>query len=338
MIFAFTADVHLSRYSTDKEEEDVPERLFSIKKALYFIANFCKDNGISNIVIGGDILHGKSVIFVIAQNMMLDYFKDFSDINFYVLDGNHDLSGKGEKAVSALRPLETVSNVVWITKTPLLEEDVLFIPYTSNVDKMVKENKARVMVSHFGLNEAVVNSGMSLRTNVKTKDLAGKYELVLLGHYHKPQEIVDGGVKILYAGSPIQLDWGEKNDDKRFLVVDSKTLEVKSILTEGYKKHIELKITESTKSSVIKMAESFRKNGDHVKLIKEDSVDLKKFEKVFTIVDKTEKNVTDRGITSSMSQRDKHLKYLNIKQISETLLNDYMKIGMNIIESCEGDV
>jgi DNA repair exonuclease SbcCD nuclease subunit len=179
---------------------------------------------------------------------------------------------------------------------------------------------------------------MSLRTNVRTKDLGGKYELVLLGHYHKPQEIIDNGVKVIYAGSPIQLDWGEKNDDKRFLVVDSNTLDVKSILTEGYKKHIELKITEATKSSVIKMAELCRKNGDHVKLIKEDSVDLKKFEKVFTIVDKTEKNVTDRGITSSMSQRDKHLKYLNIKQIPEKLIDQYLKTGMNIIESCEGEV
>ncbi len=338
MIFAFTGDVHLSRYGTDKEEENVPERLASIKKALYFIADFCKDNKINTIVIGGDILHGKSIIYAIAQNLMLDYFKDFSDIQFIVIDGNHDLSGKGEAAVSALRPLENVKNVTWITKEPKVIDNVLFIPYTTNVDKMVKSNKARILVSHFGLNEAVVNSGMSLRTNIKTSDLAGRYELVLLGHYHKPQEIIQDGIQIMYAGSPVQLDWGEKHENKRFLVVDSQTLEVKSILTEGYKKHIELVITNENKNEVMKQAQAIKKAGDHVKIIKKEEIDLKKFEKDFTIVDKTVKDVTDRGITSSMSQKDKHLKYLEIKKIPQELIEEYIKVGMDIVEKCEGDI
>jgi DNA repair exonuclease SbcCD nuclease subunit len=347
MKFIFTADVHLSRYSNDKEdEENIPERLASLKKVLYFIADYCcKSSDIRTIVIGGDILHGKSVIYVVAQNLMLDYFDNYPELTFVVLDGNHDLSGKGEAAVSALRPLKSVKNVIWVTKEPIFTRDknntkneIAYIPYTADIDSVVKKFTSKILISHFGLNEGIINSGMSIRTNITTNDLVKKYDLVLLGHYHKPQEIITDNIKIYYAGSLIQLDWSEKNDEKRVLVVDSETLEVQSVPTEGYKKHIELEITNQTKDEVIKLANQIKKNGDHVRILKKEFIDLKKIEKEFIIVDKTQTDITDRGITSSMSQKDKHLKYLEIKKIEPTLYEEYMKIGLEIVNQCEGDI
>jgi len=47
-----------------------------------------------------------------------------------------------------------------------------------------------ILISHFGLSEGMLNSGMSIISDIGLKDLRGKYELVLLGHYHKPQEII----------------------------------------------------------------------------------------------------------------------------------------------------
>ena len=67
MKFAFSADIHLSRYSQDKVENNLPERLNSIKTAVYGISQYCYDNDIDKFVIGGDIMHTKSVIYSIAQ-------------------------------------------------------------------------------------------------------------------------------------------------------------------------------------------------------------------------------------------------------------------------------
>jgi len=99
MRFAFTADIHLSKYGQDRIEDNsnLPERLHSIKTCLYEMALYCKENGIENVVIGGDILHGKSVIYAIAQDILLQFLEDHKDLNFYVIDGNHDLSGKGSE-------------------------------------------------------------------------------------------------------------------------------------------------------------------------------------------------------------------------------------------------
>ena len=340
MKIAVIADVHLSRYGQDKVEEasNLPERLHSIKNTLYEVAEYCVNNEISEVVIAGDLLHSKSIIYAIAQELMFDFFQKYQQLHFIVLDGNHDLAGKGEDSFSSLRSLENVENVEWVTKTPLAAGDILYVPYSHDVVNQVKDTiYAKILISHFGLNEGILNSGISIVADISLADLIGKYELVILGHYHKPQEIIRDDIKFYYVGSPIQLDWGEKGDEKRFLIVDTDTLAVKSIPTTAYRKHIEIDLTVENKQDVFDLAEKEKNDGNYIKIIKKEAVDLDDIKGNFRIVDKTEQDITNRGITSSMSQADKHKKYLEIKEIPKKYLPDYEKTGLEIIDACEGE-
>ncbi len=340
MKFVFTADIHLSRYSQDKleDETDLPERLHSLKLSLEQMATYCIYNNINNMVIGGDILHGKSIIYAIAQDIMLNFFMKWTDkIKFYVIDGNHDLSGKGHKIVSALKPLQNISSVTWVPFNEILKiDDILMVPYGPDMVNKIKNNNAKILISHFGLSEGILNSGISIVSDISLKDLIGKYELVLLGHYHKPQEIIRDDISLYYSGSPIQLDWGEKNEEKRFLVVDSETMEVNSIPTTGYKKHIELDITNSNKSEIIELAKEAKEQGYYVKVVKRETVDLG-IENDFMVIDKVERDITNRGITSVMSQSDKFKKFLEIKEISEVDQEIYLRKALELVDRCEGD-
>jgi DNA repair exonuclease SbcCD nuclease subunit len=339
MKFAFTADIHLSGYGQDKIEDqtNLPERLHSLKTVLDNIAKYCVENNIRVSVIGGDILHGKSIIHARAQDVMLDYFNHWSDmIKFYVIDGNHDLSGKGHGVVSALKPLRNIPGVSWIPFDEVARVgDILMVPYGPNMVDVIKKNSAKTLISHFGLSEGVLNSGISIVSDISLKDLVGKYELVLLGHYHKPQEIIREDISLYYVGSPIQLDWGEKNDEKRFLVVDTETLEVESIPTSGYKKHIELDVTNSNKAEIIKLAKEAKEEGHYVKVVKRETVELG-IEDDFMVVDKVERDITNRGITSSMSQDDKFKRFLEIKEIPEDDYERYMTKARELVDKCEG--
>jgi len=341
MKIAVIADVHLSRYGQDRIEEstNLPERLHSIKNILFEVAEYCLANEVKEVVIAGDLFHSKSVIYAIAQQLMLDYFKHYKDLHFTVIDGNHDLDRKGENAISSLRALEEVENVQWITRTPLYEPNygILFVPHAYDMVKIVKGNSARILISHFGLNEGMLNSGISIIADISLRDLIGKYELVILGHYHKPQEIIRSDIKLYYVGSPLQLDWGEKGDEKRFLVVDTDTLDVKSIPTTSYRKYIELEVTSENKAELFKLAKSEKNSGNHVKIIKKEAVDLGDVNGDFRIVDKTDQDITNRGVTSSMSQAEKNKKYLEIKEIPDKDIPEYEKVGLEIIESCEGE-
>ena len=340
MEFLFTADIHLSRYAQDKIEDtsNLPERLHSIKQTLDEMATYCIDNQIKNFVISGDLLHGKSIIYASAQNIMLEFFKKYQSLNFYVIDGDHDISGKGIDVVSALKSLETIDNVKWIGFDKIYNmenEGILFLPYSYTLPEKIKEYKSKILISHFGLSEGMLNSGMSIVSDVSMKDLEERYQLVLLGHYHRPQEIIRDNISLYYVGSPIQLDWGEKNDEKRFLIVDTETLDVKSIPLKNYKKHIEIEVNADNVDDALKSANEARDAGNHVKVIMTETVDITKIQKEFVIIDKTEKDITDRGITSSMSQMDKFIKYLNIKEIPENNRNDYINKAKNIIDKVE---
>ena len=341
MKFAFIADIHLSRYGQDKleDESNLPERLHSISTALREVAEYCISHDIPTIIIGGDILHGKSIIYAIAQNIMIDFFTDYGKvIEFWVIDGNHDLSGKSEDVVSALKSIQSTPSVNWISHDMtwrIGDGDVLLIPYSYNVPQIVKENKAKILISHFGLSEGVLNSGMSIISDISMSNLIGKYELVLLGHYHKPQEIIRDDISLYYVGSLIQLDWGEKGEEKRFLIVDTDTLQVDSIPISHYRKHIEIEVNNDNKDDVLKAAQQAKDDGHHVKVVMKEKIDLTKFRDDFNIVDKTETDITDRGITSSMSQEDRIRRYLEIKEIPEEDRDEYAKEAFDIIQNCE---
>lgn len=340
MKFAYIADIHLSRYSQDKIEDDsnLPERLHGIKLALYEVAEYCVKYDIPVIIIGGDVLHGKSIIYAIAQDIMLEFFTTYGKkIIFYVIDGNHDLSGKGQDVVSALKSIESIPGVNWIPfdKTLRIDDDILFVPYSYNVPNIVKENKARILISHFGLSEGVLNSGMSIVSSISMKDLEKNYELVLLGHYHKPQEIIRENISVYYVGSLIQLDWGEKGEEKRFLIVDSESLKVDSIPFTQYRQHIEIELTNDNKVDAFKAAQEAKNAGHHVKVLMKERVDLTSVKGDFNIVDKTEVDITDRGITSTMSQEDRINRYLEIKEIPEKYRDIYAKEAFDIIKNSE---
>ncbi len=334
MKFAYTADIHLSKYGQDTIEQttNLPERLHSIKTVLIQIAEYCITNNIEVIFIGGDLLHGKSIIYAIAQKIMLDFFRKYPNITFCVIDGNHDLSGKGSEAISALISLDNEPNVKRIKQDHEMVENMLLVPYSYNMIKVIKESKAEILISHFGLNEGILNSGISIIADIGLKDLIGKYKMVLLGHYHKPQEIINDSISLYYVGSPVHLDWGEKNEDKRFLVVDTETLQVESIPTTGYKKYLEYEITEENKQEIIEKARKEQGCGSYVKIVKKDKIDLGDNIDDLQIIDKTEVDITNRGISSSMSKADIFRRYAEAKEIPENEIEHYLKAASQLIE------
>jgi DNA repair exonuclease SbcCD nuclease subunit len=334
MKFGYIADLHLSGYTQDPIQNNLPQRLHSLRTAIYHMANYCLNKKIDTIIIGGDSLHGKSIIYAIAQDVLVNFFTEFKTIHFIVIDGNHDLSGKGVDAVSALSSLRHIQNVTLVSKIPQSFDDIVCIPYCINILEQVKDHRGKILVSHFGLNEGLLNSGISIVSDVKLTDLIGRYSLVLLGHYHKPQQIIHNQLTLYYVGSPIQLDWGEKSEEKRFLIVDSNTLYVESIPTVGYKKYMEFILTKENKQEVIAQAKQLQDEGHYVKIIRNINIDVQELQDQFRIIDKVEKDITNRGITSSMSKEEKLDRYLDIKEIQEKEL--YKTVAVSIIDTAEG--
>ncbi len=335
MRFAFIADIHLSYYSNDSivHETGLPDRLHHLQKILFQIVNYCKENKIDKIVIGGDIYHTKSLIHSVAQSILIDFIRLNSDIFFYILDGNHDMSSKSGSGVSGLKSIDKEPNVKTFHEKQKIE-NILFVPWYNKMVEDIKTNSEDYLITHLGLNEAQLSSGISIISDVSIKDLINRYKTVLLGHYHKPQEIITDQIRVYYVGSILQLDWGEKNEEKRFLVIDTNNDEIKSIPIEGYRKHIVLELTNLNKDQILKRASEFKEQGHHIRIEKVDKdVDMKDIPKNFIVIDKTDRDITNRDIDRSMSEDERLNKILEIREIPVEQRGDYVKSALEIISS-----
>lgn len=335
MIFGYTADFHFAKYSQDPLVKGLPERLYFLNVTIRNMIKWLNDRGIYTLIVGGDTIHTKSIIHSFALSMFLDIIRENTDTTFIIIDGNHDLSARGSDGVSAIKALDSEPNVITIHK-PRTIDNILFVPWnTETMIDDIKNGEAEYLVSHFGLDEAQLSSGISIVSDISINDLK-QYRVVLLGHYHNPQEIIRGDVKVWYVGDPIQLDWGEKGEEKRFLSVDTHNHDVQSIPTVGYRKHIEYELTGTNKIEILEEAKKAKEEGHHIKINKIEKVDTSDF-KEFRVIDKVEKDITNRGIDTSMSESDRLDKYMEIKEIPEEKRDDYRKEALDIINSCIGE-
>jgi len=329
--FVISADWHLSSYSNDKKDEKTgfSRRLTDIFNTLVNMFQYCYDNNIKTVIMAGDMFHNKSIIHTLALNIATGLFNSFKNIDFLLIDGNHDLSGKGTSAVSSLMVFSKYPNVFWVGNVMKID-NLFFVPYSSDMKQHIIENTADILISHFGLNEAVLNSGISIRTDIKINDLKNKYKTVFLGHYHKPQEIIQPDISVYYTGSPIQLNWGEKNETKRFLVYDHG--EISSIETVGYTKLVEFIMTHENKDEILKEVETIKDENVEI-VIKSDMKDIKLEKENIRIVDISEEDISNRGLTTSMTKQDIFRKYLNIKEVPEELQDIYMEDIISVLSS-----
>lgn len=329
MRLILTADLHFSGYSQDKIDivSLLPDRLSSLFFTLNEMCTYSRKNNINRICILGDLFHNKSIVYITAQSVLLSIVRGNRDIEFIVLDGNHDLSSMTGDGVSAIECLDTEKNVITIHKTTKID-NILFVPWDPKtmIDD-IKKGKAEYLMSHIGLNEGMLNSGISLISDIGLKDLK-QYKKVYLGHYHTPQEVGN----VTYIGSAIHLDWNDKNQIKRFIDFDSDSGNEISIPTTCYTKYFEYDITESNKNEILKLATISKSEGCHIKINKNTDFDTSDIEKDFNIITKIEKDITNRGITSNMSMAEKLHKYLEIKKIPIELMEKYKKTALDIIE------
>jgi len=334
MKFIGIADLHLSMYSQDPIIKGMPERLYYLNFVLRDIAEYAIAHSIENIVIAGDTFHTKSIIHSLAQSVLLDWIRDYNPkLTFWIIDGNHDMSSKSGEGVSALKCVDNEPNVVMMHE-PKQVEEILFVPWhAKTMVKTIKENTSPFLVSHLGLNEAQLNSGISIISDIKIGDLR-RYGRCIFGHYHAPQEIGN----VIIPGSIIQLDWGEKHEEKRFLVVDTEADSVQSVPTTGYKKHYVIEITSENKEEQVLEAKKLQEEGHIVNLHRiSGDVNVEDLREDFRIIDKVEKDITNRGIDSSMSTVDKLKRYMEIQEVPAEEQEAYLRCALDIIRATTGE-
>ena len=242
------------------------ERLEDCLKALDWVFASAKERGIKNIVFLGDLFHDRQKIDVLAYQKTFDIFSrnlEGSGIKLTLLLGNHDLWHYQRLDISSVNPLRALPGVRVVDEPSVVRLSeggegffMGFLPYTHNpiedLKKVEKEwakaaqaDSTKVLGGHIAVDGATWNVRHGTLSDVVVEhegdmvkvgpDIFRKWDRVFLGHYHIPQKMDE---KVEYVGSPLQLSFGEADQDKHIVAYDTSDDSVEYIDNDFSPKHL----------------------------------------------------------------------------------------------------
>ena len=102
----------------------------------------------------------------------------------------------------------------------------IFETFARELSKDQADGAVTMLMSHATVNGASIGGGeWSLHTGqdyaIEAASFPSSVQYVAMGHIHKPQKIAGSSVPAEYAGTLLPLDFGERNDEKRVVIVEA---------------------------------------------------------------------------------------------------------------------
>lgn len=245
MKIAITADLHAHDYTSFARTllDGMNSRLKRCLNALIQISKYCGDNGIWMLWILGDLFHARTRIDVSVYVHLYRILWKMRLQKMIIVAGNHDQYLKD----SSLNSTEPLAEKIDIYSEPGVFDSIAMpseksvgigvIPYSTDKERIresistllqdLEDFDRKILLTHLPISGAMVGSGFRPKEEVTLEDIqANKWDLVLLGHYHRRQRLADN---VWYVGAPIQQDFGDEGNDDGFMVLDTETLELETV-------------------------------------------------------------------------------------------------------------
>lgn len=231
-------------------------RLEDCLQVLEWVFQTAKKKGVKTVVFAGDLFQDRQKIHIISYEKAFRLIRQYcSDLNLFLLVGNHDMWYNEKWDCTSVGPLEAIQNVKVIAQPCSIDvcDDCTmdFLPYTKNPVEDVKayfSKKNRILISHVALDGAQLNAIHNTRAEISVEhegdmvkvgiDTFKGWERVFLGHYHGSQKMND---VVEYIGSPLELSFGEAFQQKHIIILDTDTLETEYVINDFSPKHLIIK-------------------------------------------------------------------------------------------------
>ena len=218
------------------------------------------DRQIQNIVISGDVFHNRHEIGVSTLHTAYKFFDILKDFNIAVLTGNHDCYYKDKSDINSITILENSKVAVYQNIRTFTYKDriVTFCPWGTSIDTIPKSD---VIFGHFEITNFKMNQHKICDHGVATESLLDKAPLIISGHFHfRDHRKYSNNKSILYLGSPYELDFGDREQNKGISILDINTLEIEFIQNDITPKHIKLNLTDLKQTPVERLSSIISNN------------------------------------------------------------------------------
>ena len=336
-MITFLADLHFNNFTPFAKtlKDGTNSRLQNILDAVrYLILKGKKGYGSKDVFIVGDVFDSHRAINVQVLDRVVSLFQSLSkDFNFYFIAGNHDISSSGDGSCSLMAFSEFATVITQTEVKRVCGFDFGCIPYTDDVKRVRRDlkhnfNSCHYIAAHIGLSQGKVGPlHLEIPGHFDVEDLSpDKYEAFFLGHYHGQQTIGDN---IHYIGSPVQHNFGERNNNVGGLVLLGDG-EILPLFNEHSPKFVQVDM--SDKSS----ADTSWRSTDYVKAIVRSKEDADVFKEsanitsLLTVIKATE-SYEERLDVSGLSVSDTLRAYMEMQNIPEKDHERYLSVGLDIL-------
>ena len=210
------ADLHLSATSAP-----------TVAKVFETIPSICSHHRDHHVAILGDLLHHRhhvelALLLQVRQHLVDLVVGGVEKIT--IIPGNHDMLDR-----SGLTVLELFTDLPHVTVhlEPVWTDEGLWVPYRSDPEaissalRLPRPSGAHpVLLGHLGIRGAQMNQNAVDTDGIDGSDgsdgsdgTSNGIQLVVTGHYHLQQELHGG--RVIYIGSPYQVDFGEAGDTSK---------------------------------------------------------------------------------------------------------------------------
>lgn len=238
---AIFSDLHLGVHLNNPTWHEI-----SLDWAKWF-KNELIEQDIKQIIFCGDFFHSRSEITVNTlhhSSKLLNLFKDF---NIIMIAGNHDSFYKHDSSVNSISILDGRQNIE-IVDRPVVKQlfgrEIFLSPWGTGVQDLVE---CDAIFGHFEIESFKMNSFKVCDEGFKSKDLLKYTPLVISGHFHHREERVYENGKILYVGSPFELDFGDAGTTKGYYIIDFNDMSFGFTPNTVSPKHIKITLTDLIK-------------------------------------------------------------------------------------------
>jgi DNA repair exonuclease SbcCD nuclease subunit len=210
-----------------------------------WIKDVAKKAKIDTIFFAGDVFHDRHEIGVNTLHIAKKFFDTLKDYQIYILPGNHDAFLSSNVDINSVEILQN-EHITVFTKPTTVDvggKKVTFCPWKTDISQL---EKVDMLVGHFELKNFRLNSVSICDHGESSTDVLEKANYVVSGHFHFRELRQYEQGYVLYLGSPYQMDFGDREQEKGLTIIDFDTFETEFIVNEISPKHYRIKISELT--------------------------------------------------------------------------------------------
>ena len=191
-----------------------------------WLSAICQKKNIKTIVQLGDVFHNREMIHLPAINCAHDFFDKLKEYDIHIVTGNHDCLLNNNSDVNSLKLLHEWPNITIHEKVSVIDE-ICFCGWGTKLEDIPQNNK--IIFGHFDIKGFEMSSFKISEHGFSASELMSRCQLLMSGHYHKPQVRFYDKKPLVYTGSAYQLNWGESGEDKYAYILNTETLEYKPV-------------------------------------------------------------------------------------------------------------